>query len=45
MSLWGKVDQSSDEPKFGSALNDNTSATVEVYGVDATEIGNAQGGA
>ena len=31
------VDQSSDEPKFGSALNDNTSATVEVYGVDVTE--------
>ena len=45
MSLWGKVDQSSDEPKFGSALNANTSATVEVYGVDATEIGVAQGGA
>ena len=43
MSLWGNTDQSSDEPKFGSALNANTSATVEVYGVDATEIGNAQG--
>ena len=43
MSLWGNTDQSSDEPKFGSALNANTSATVDVYGVDATEMGNAQG--
>ena len=39
MSLWGKTDTSGDEPKFGSALNANTSATVEVFGVDATEQG------
>ena len=39
MSLWGKTDTSGDEPKFVSALNANTSATIEVYGVDATEQG------
>jgi|TARA_Y100000287_G_scaffold178660_1_gene171603 hypothetical protein len=39
MSLWGKTDTSGDEPKFGAALNANTSATIEVYGVDATEQG------
>ena len=30
MSLWGKTDTSGDEPKFGAALNSNTSETVEV---------------
>tara|TARA_Y100000994_G_scaffold67467_2_gene55108 strand:+ start:1237 stop:1521 length:285 start_codon:yes stop_codon:yes gene_type:complete len=39
MSLWGKTDTSGDEPKFGAALNANTSATIEVYGVDVTEQG------
>ena len=39
MSLWGKTDTSGDEPKFGAALNSATSATIEVFGVDATEQG------
>ena len=39
MSLWGKTDTSGDEPKFGAGLNANSSATIEVYGVDATEQG------
>ena len=43
MSLWGNTDTSGDEPKFGAGLNANSSATIEVYGVDATEMGNAQG--
>ena len=42
MSLWGNTDTSGDEPKFGAGLNANSSATIEVYGVDATEMGNAQ---
>jgi len=41
MSLWGKTDTSGDEPKFGAGLNANSSATIEVYGVDATEQTNA----
>lgn len=45
MSLWGKTDTSGDEPKFGAALNANTSATIEVYGVDATEQGVANASA
>ena len=39
MSLWGNTDTSGDEPKFGAGLNANSSATIEVYGVDATEQG------
>ena len=39
MSLWGKTDTRGDEPKFGAALNSASSATIEVFGVDATEQG------
>lgn len=44
MSLWGNTDTNGDEPKFGSALSDATSVTIEMYGVDATEQGVAAAG-
>ena len=39
MSLWGNTDTSGDEPKFAAGLNANTSVTIDIYGVDNTEVG------
>tara|TARA_R100000406_G_scaffold9755_2_gene6431 strand:- start:475 stop:768 length:294 start_codon:yes stop_codon:yes gene_type:complete len=43
MSLWGNTDTSGDEPKFTTHHQGMDASNFDIFGVDATELGVANG--